>query len=314
MLEKILITGIAGFLGSNLTKKLATKGYDVFGVDDLSAGEMNFIPKEFFQQENHSRAFRMSDFSDDSILNDIKNKKYDVIIHLAAQPRVGYTVDNPYLSNDTNVSKSLKLLECARDNVRRFINISSSAVYGDNLIPTHENYTLKPQSPYALQKMTMEKYCELFSNLYGLDTVSIRPFNIFGPNQKGDGAYSTAVSAWMYAIKNNEPLRSDGTGEQTRDMVYVDNVVDIITRALEHSSFFNGNVFNAGTGTSISNNLILDWFRKNFPNCQVNSAPARLGDVLNTKADISRTKDVLGYSPIVDFWEGIELTRRWMNI
>lgn len=315
MRQKILITGIAGFLGSNLCKRLVEEGHDVYGVDDLSAGDVNFIPPSFFQQKNE-RGFEVCDFTNDYILNQIKNQKFDTIIHLAAQPRVGYTVEYPYDSNETNVSKSLKLLEASRGNVKRFVNMSSSAVYGEaQYYPTPEHHALCPASPYALQKMTMEKYCAMFSSLYKMDTVSIRPFNIFGPNQKGTSPYSTAVSAWLWAIKEGRPLRSDGSGEQSRDMVYVDNVVDIINRTVKHSSYsFEGEAFNVGTGVNISNNEILNWFKKEFPNCIINNAPARLGDVLVTKADISLAENILGYKPIVDFWQGLDLTRKWVGI
>jgi nucleoside-diphosphate-sugar epimerase len=308
MKQRILLTGIAGFIGSNLAKKLVEEGHNVFGVDDLSAGNAEYVP--------HGCRYAVGDFAHESIINSIKRQSYDIIIHLAAQPRVGYTVEHPYDSNEVNVSKSLKILEASKDNVKRFINMSSSAVYGQaNNYPTPEFHDLKPTSPYALQKMTMEKYCEMFSILYRMDTVSIRPFNVFGPNQKGNSPYATAVSAWLWAIKEGRPLRSDGTGNQSRDMVYVDNVVDVIVRAMNHDSYaFAGEAFNAGTGISTSNNEILAWFKKEFPSCKIEYAPPRLGDVHETRANILNAKYVLGYEPIVDFYDGLELTRKWIGI
>jgi len=317
MRQRVLITGIAGFLGSNLCKRLLDEGHDVYGVDDLSAGDSDFISSAFFQQqtvEKRHRGFEVCDFANDWILDQIKEQKFDIVIHLAAMPRVGYSVEYPYETNENNVSKSVKLLTACRDNVKRFINISSSAVYGNAFtVPTSELVVHKPESPYALQKSIMESYCNLFSSLYDMDTVSIRPFNIFGPNQRGSSAYATAVSAWFDAIKKGQPLRSDGTGEQSRDMVYVDNVVDIIVRCINFKQF-RGQAFNAGTGTSVSNNEILAWFKKEFPSCTIVNAPAREGDVMRTCADIVKTKVLLGYNPIVNFWDGLELTRKWLSI
>jgi nucleoside-diphosphate-sugar epimerase len=309
MKNRILITGIAGFLGSNLCSKLIEEGYDVYGVDNMSTGHIEFLPLYF----NQNRLI-ISDFSDDIILNKIKNYHYDIVIHLAAMPRVLYSIECPYETNENNVSKTVKLLDACRGNVKRFINISSSSVYGNaEIIPTPETTIHNPQSPYALQKSIIEKYCNLFSTLYDMDTVSIRPFNIFGPNQMGDSAYATAVSAWFSAIKSGQPLRSDGTGEQTRDMVYVDNVVDLIIRCINYEKF-RGEAFNAGTGFSVSNNEILNWFKNNFMNCKIINAPARIGDVMKTCADISLSQNVLEYTPIVNFWEGLELTRKWTGI
>lgn len=320
-MNKILITGIAGFIGSNLAKRLLDEGHDVYGVDDFSAGNPRFIPMSYWDQKgdiggsegSSHRGIPTSDFADFWTLRNLEKQLFDVVIHLAAQPRVGYTVEHPVESNDTNLTKSLALLNAAKGNVKRFINISSSSVYGDALeFPTYEEIQLDPRSPYALQKATMEKYCELYSQLYGMDTVSIRPFNVFGPNQLGSSPYSTAVSAWMWAAKEGRPLRSDGDGTQSRDMVYVDNVVDVIIRAMNYPHKLAGDAFNAGTGQSISNNEILDWFRKQFPGIQINSAPARLGDVDKTQADIQKSFAVLGYKPTVDFWEGLEKTREWV--
>lgn len=316
MKNRVLITGIAGFVGSNLAKRLLDEGHDVYGVDDLSAGNIRFVPTDFFRQDggDHGsyRGMETTDFASDTILRQIKKQKYDIVMHLAAQPRVLYTVEHPYDSNETNVSKSLKLLEACKGNVKRFINTSSAAVYGSGKLPMQEDQATDPVSPYALQKLTMEKYCEMFSHLYKMDTVSIRPFNIFGPNQIGTSPYSTAVSAWLWAVKEGRPLRSDGDGTQSRDLIYVDNVVDMYMELMSSRYFFNGETFNAGTGTAISNNEILDWFRKEYPSCQVVNAPSRLGDVVKTQADILYPQMILKYNPKVKFWDGLERTRQWV--
>lgn len=310
MSYRILVTGIAGFLGSNLYSKLINENCDIYGVDNLSSGFINNLPRAFFL----SNRFFLRDFSNDFILNKIKNNHFDIVIHLAASPRVAYSIEEPYKTNENNVSKTVKLLSACKDKVKRFINISSSSVYGDAvIIPTPENLIHNPQSPYALQKSIIENYCTLFSKLYDMDTVSIRPFNIFGPNQTGNSAYATAVSAWFSAIKSEIPLRSDGTGEQTRDMIYVDNIVDLIIKCINYDKF-RGEAFNAGTGISVSNNEILNWFKINYPNCQIINAPARLNDVMNTCADINLSQNILNYKPLVSFWEGLELTKQWNEL
>lgn len=304
---RFLITGGAGFIGSNLVKRLLDEGHDVTVVDNMSGGEIAFLPKGF---DN----FFIHDFTSDFVLDKIKAKEFDVVMHLAAKPRVGYSVEQPFDSNDTNVAKTLKLLEACRGNIKRFVNTSSSSVYGDaEMLPTHEGCNRdNPQSPYALQKDITERYCKLFSQLYGLETVSVRPFNVFGPNQRGDNPYATAVSAWFGAVHDGRPLRSDGTGEQSRDVTYVDNVVDIMYRCATYPGVFYGDAFNAGTGFSITNNEILEWFKKTYPDCQITHAPARKGDVMKTCADISKAESVLGYKVLVPFWEGVERTRQWV--
>lgn len=305
MSKKCLVTGCAGFIGSNLTKRLLNEGWDVTGVDDLSAGHPEFLPNKFDK-------WYVQDFTSQIIIDQISSKKFDVIFHLAAKPSVPYSMEYPYLANDTNVNKTVKLLEVSVGNVKRFINTSSSAVYGNaHTKPTHEEIHHDPQSPYALQKSITEKYCKMFSMLYGLDTVSIRPFNVFGPNQYGNSPYATAICAWFSAIKNNKSLRSDGTGEQARDMTFVDNVVDIMYHCGIREQNFEGRAYNAGTGYSISNNEILSWFKENYPKCEIVSAPERPNEIMRTCADIDRARKELGYEVKVGFWEGLERTKEW---
>ena len=302
---KVLVTGGLGFIGSNLVDKLISEGYDTDIVDDLSNGEKAFA-------NVHCSNVFVCDFVDDSILSKIKKQKYDCVFHLAAKPRVGYSVDFPYLSNETNVSKTVKLLEACKNNVSRFINTSSSSVYGDaKTLPTSEIESHKPASPYALQKSITEQYCNMFSLLYGLDTVSVRPFNVFGPNQKAGDAYSTAVSSWLKCVKDNKPLRFDGTGEQSRDMIHVDDVVNIFYKCMRYKSKFNGEAFNAGTGISTSNKRIFEWFKSKFGNISVNYAPFREGDVMHTLASIDKAHNDLGYIPTRGFFEGLESTCEW---
>ena len=181
-------------------------------------------------------------------------------------------------------------------------------------MPTPIEYPKDPQSPYAWQKSCIEDLISLFSKLYNLDAVSLRYFNVFGPGQFGDSAYSTAISAWCHAIKNGTALRKDGTGEQSRDMCYIDNVVDANIMALRFPGYFNGNRYNIACGERVTNNEILDFLRNKIKDIKIHEAPFRAGDVMHTLADIEDSCQVLGYSPKIKFWEGLEKTLEWWNI
>lgn len=305
---RVLITGAAGFIGSNLYARCVAEGWKVVGVDDLSNGHLEFLP------EVHD--CYLCDFSNEAVLTDIEMGKYDVVFHIAAVPRVSYSVEHPLETNDVNVSRTLKLLDRCRGNVKRVVFASSSSVYGGadvSLGPTHENHPKNPKSPYALQKSIIEDYLSLYEELYGLDSVCLRFFNVFGPNQLGDSPYATAVSAWLSAIKKGKPMRSDGDGEQSRDMCYVDNVVDACVKAAQAQGPIRGRCYNVACGDRTTNNEILRYLMKRYPTATVQSAPTRPGDVKHTHADVRRAKDELGYVPLVRFWEGLERTIEWVE-
>lgn len=304
VVKSACVTGCAGFIGSHLVDKLFELGWKVDGIDDLSGGDLkNLNIKKL-------RTFSQIDFADPNSLDFIRNSKHDVVFHLAARPRVSYSVENPTETNMVNLHKSVQLLEAAKNGkVGRVVFSSSSSVYGGaDLLPTPASYRKNPKSPYALQKSVVEDYCKLFSSLYGLDTISLRYFNVFGPRAKGDGPYATAVSAWISAIKNGTPLRSDGSGDQSRDMCYVDNVVSANILAANHTGKFAGETFNVACQESVTNNQVLAWFTKKWPEAKIKTASWRPGDVMHTLADISDTSSVLGYKPLVRFWDGLEIT------
>lgn len=303
---KILVTGGAGFIGSHLADRLLHEGNEVHIIDDLSNGHVEFTPK--------GCRTLYSDIADKSALSYVRQIGFDVVYHLAALPRVSYSVEHPSETNDTNVGKTVALLEACRDNIGRFVFTSSSSVYGDAQVkPTPENSPLNPLSPYALQKVIGEKYCEMFSDLYGMDTACIRPFNIFGPRQLANGPYGTVVSSWLHAIKHGKELRLDGDGSQTRDMTHVSNVVDVFVRVGSYKGKLSGHAFNAATGTSVSNNQIMAYLLSKFPDAQkrVVNAPWRAGDVLATQADISIIRNNLGFELITDFIKGLQETIDW---
>lgn len=307
MSKNVLITGGAGFIGSNLVERAINEGWNVTVVDDLSGGKFEFIEK-----------FKLScffgDFVNASIVDRIKHQQFDVVFHLAAMPRVGYSVDHPVETNDTNVSKTLKLLDACRGNIERFVFASSSSVYGGaDVLPTIESAPKNPKSPYALQKSIIEEYLKLWDDLYGMDSAAMRFFNVFGPNQLGSSPYSTAVSAWLTAIKHNKPMRSDGDGTQTRDMCYVDNVTEALVLAAKSKDKLHANAFNVACNESTSNNQILQHLTKRYPSAIVQMSPWRPGDVMHTLADVTKAKEQLGYEPVVKFWDGLERTIKWIE-
>ena len=305
-MSKALVTGGAGFIGSHLADRLLREGHQVTVIDDLSNGRMEFVSSGVNAM--------FADVGDASTLRFVQQARFDIVFHLAAKPRVPYSVEHPAETNDENVGKTVRLLEACRGNIGRFVFTSSSSVYGNTqVLPTPESASRDPKSPYALQKMIGEDYCASFSDLYNMDTACVRPFNVFGERQLANGVYGTVISSWLHAIKHDEELRSDGDGSQTRDLTHVSNVVDVFMRVAAYKGNLRGEAFNAGTGVSVSNKEILRYFAQKHPEIQarVRNAPWRLGDVRATRADITACQKILGYQPTMDFWKGLELTREW---
>ena len=309
MTRHALVTGAAGFIGSNLCRKLLQEGWKVTGVDDLSSGHLELV------QGLKGLTLVVNDFASEPIVESVESGDFDVVFHVAAVPRVSYSVENPADTTLNNVSKTVKLMESCRGKIDRFVFSSSSSVYGGaEVMPTPVDQPRDPKSPYAWQKSSVEDLLRMFGNLYDFDSVCLRYFNVFGPNQYGDSPYSTAISAWCHAVKEGLPLRKDGTGEQSRDMCYVDNVVDVNIRAANHEGTFRGEAFNVACGDRTSNNQILARFQEKFGDLNINQAPFRPGDVMHTQADISETERVFGYKPLVRFWDGLEKTFEWWDI
>lgn len=330
---RCLVTGGAGFIGSHLVDKLVGEGHKVDVVDDMSAGalenlesnHLRVIPmallSEFEKLEAVARDGRtvlvmQGDFSDDLVLDRIKRGFYTHVFHVAAIPRVSFSVENPVVTTDVNILRTVKLIHaCVGTKVQRIVFSSSSSVYGgDAPMPTPPSAAKSPKSPYALQKSVIEDFLRMAATLYGLDSTSLRYFNVFGPRQMGNSPYSTAMAAWCDAIKSGNVLRSDGSGEQSRDLCFVDNVVQANILAAKSMDKLNGEVFNVACGERTSNNEILEEMRRRFPDIQVNHAPWRPGDVMHSHADISETTRVLGYKPEVRFWDGFEITLKWWGL
>ena len=334
-MKTALVTGGCGFIGSNLVKELVKLGWQVDIVDNMSNGHLELLDglklrilmngsfytayriQDSIERKEKEVLVVQDDFSDDNILSAVYNGEYDVVFHLAAMPRVSYSVENPAETTFENITKTTKLIEAAAlGDLKRFVMSSSSSVYGNSrVLPTKESCKKDLQSPYAWQKSAIEDFAVLANKLYNLDITCLRYFNVFGPGQYGNSPYSTAVSAWCHAIKTNQECRSDGDGEQSRDMVHVDNVVSANILAAQRKESFKGECYNIGCNRKVSNNEILEVLKERFGDkVKVKHAPVRAGDVKHTLADVSKAKQDFGYEPLVYFWEGLEKTIQWWNI
>lgn len=306
IVHSVVITGGCGFIGSNLLRHCLRQGWHVVAIDDMSNGHREFLPT------GESFELVIDDFSSDYTLKLIESRQPDIVFALAANPRVPYSVDHPAETHENNVLRTIKLLESCRHNVGRVIFSSSCSVYGNATeLPTPESARLRPMSPYALQKFEVESYLRMFYDLYGLDSVSLRFFNVYGPHALGDSPYTTALAAWLKAIRDGRPMRSDGNGSQRRDLIHVDDVCSAMVAAALREKKFNGDQINIGTGKSVSNMQILTKLREMFPGSTYVSAPWRLGDVMSTEADITKACSELGWEPKVDFWDGMRTTAEW---
>ena len=312
-MKTAIVTGGAGFIGSNMTLRLLNEGWEVGVIDNMSTG-IDLHVKEI---EAAGGKFWNESYGSGKVDMIMAEYKPDAVFHFAAIPRVVYSIEQPVETNDNNVQETLKLLKSCEGRVGRFIFSSSSSVNGDTDVrPTPTTLKRRPKSPYALQKAVVEDYCRLWSELYGLDTVSLRYFNVFGPRQYGDSAYSTVISAWCNNAIDRKPLRLDGTGEASRDFCYIDNVVEANLLAAACDKKFSGDVFNIAGGEVNTVNDVLDCFRRRLAKEQfvIEHAPARIGDVFATEANLTTSKEVLGYEPLVDFDEGLKRTFDWWKL
>ncbi len=309
---RFIVTGSNGFIGQNTCRRLTELGHDVIGVDDLSSGTpANGVGG--VQYHAHSVV------DADWLERLLENTGPDAVLHLAAKPRVPYSVQNPLRSAEANVMGTLSVLNAILKSRlmgrTRLVFASSSAVCGDaSVLPTPEAYPSNPQSPYALAKLHGEQWCDIFHRLYGLDVVSLRYFNVFGPGGLFGGAYSTVLSAWSYHLfvdPSYQPFL-EGDGTQTRDFCFVDNVVQANIAALTRERGFAADVLNVGQGEAHSMLEVKDVLEqvagRELP---LERRPPRVGDVAHTLADISRAREELGFEPSTDFYTQVERTAIW---
>ena len=289
---RCVVTGGAGFIGSNLVDKLIDDGHEVIIFDNYSTGKKeNVNPKaKFFLVDiSHQPSFEHKTMKD--IMSGV-----DVVFHLAAKARVQPSIENPIEYHNTNVNGTLNMLDaCRRYGVKRFIFSSSSSVYGDvEQLPTPEEQELNPMSPYALHKLQGEQYCKLFSELYDLETVCLRYFNVYGERQNTEGAYCLVMGIFAGQLLNGEPMTINGDGENRRDFTYVGDVVDANIRCATNLGVeFNGEAFNIGNGDNRSVNQIANLLSEDGD--RVNRAPVI--EPKETLADNSKAKRVLGWKP-----------------
>ena len=323
---RALVTGGCGFIGSAVVNRLVAEGDIVDIVDDLSNGDpsnldckFNAVPPTLLSHypknaEINAALLITGDFADRKILMKIKEGVYDVIYHLAANPRVGYSVAKPVESNETNLHKSVALFKVAADSKTRVVFSSSSAVYGhpENL-PTLEDDKKTPESPYGLQKLLCEQYLDLFSRMHDMDAISLRYFNAYGPKALGTSPYSTAIAAWCNALHDGKPLRSDGDGEQTRDMVYIGDIVEANFLAGRSSTKFRSVKVNVATGKRYSNNQILEMLRERVGDLKITHAESRPGDVKDTLGSTELSEKILNFKPSTSLELGLDKTLEWWS-
>jgi nucleoside-diphosphate-sugar epimerase len=301
-----LVTGGAGFIGSHLAEELVRRGERVRVVDSLITGKranLDHLPAVEFLE---------GDLADLDVARRAV-RGVDYVLHQAAIPSVPRSVDDPITSNRANIDASLNVLVAARDaGVRRVVYAGSSSAYGDTpTLPKDETMPTAPLSPYALQKLVAEQYCQMFTRLYGLETVTTRYFNVFGPRQDPSSPYSGVISLFISALCEGRQPSIHGDGEPTRDFTYVATVVDGVLRACTAPAA-SGEVINVATGGRISLNHLFRTVR-DYLGARVEPiyGPVRAGDVRDSQASIDKARRLLGYEPIVSFEKGLEHTVNW---
>ena len=308
-MDSYLVTGGAGFIGSNIVHELVERGEKVRIVDNFSTGDRQNISDVLGEIEVIDADIRDLE-SMRSAMEDV-----DFVLHHAALPSVARSVSEPIIANEINVTGTLNLLVAARDaGVKRFIYAASSSAYGDTLVhPKNEEMNPSPLSPYAISKLAGEHYCKAFYRIYGLETVSLRYFNVFGPKQDPASEYSAVIPIFINAMLKGKPITIYGNGEQSRDFTYVQNVVNanlLACRALDAA----GEVINVACDNEISlNQLVLAIEEELDTRVRRVYAQPRAGDVMHSRADISKAGSLLGYEPAVAFDEGLKKTVAWFR-
>ncbi|MBA7711915.1 UDP-N-acetylglucosamine 4-epimerase [subsurface metagenome] len=293
-MAKIIVTGGAGFIGSNLTDALIEKGHDVLIIDNLTTGKReNINPKaKFFEADLRN-------------FNEIRPlfEGVDFVFHEAALPRIPLSIEKPIETNDINIKGTLNALVAAKEaGVKKFIYASSSSALGGTAeLPMKEDASCNPLNPYALQKYVGELYCKIFFDIYKLPTVSLRYFNVYGPRQPRVGAYTPVIGIFLTQKKEGKPLTITGDGEQTRDFSYVSDVVRANILAMESDRIGQGEVINIGAGKKHSVNEIAE-----MVGGESTHIPLRPGEMRDTLADTSKAKELLGWQPEVALEEGIK--------
>ncbi len=303
----VLITGGAGFIGSNLARALLARGDEVRIIDDLSSGRLSNLTPILDQL-----TFMKGDIRNAEQVTEIMTG-VDYVLHQAALPSVARSVDNPLLSNDVNVNGCLNVLNVARQvGVKRLVFAASSSAYGETaVLPKVETMAPKPQSPYGVAKLACEYYLQAFHHVYGLETVSLRYFNVFGARQAPDSAYAAVIPLFVTLMMNGQRPTVNGDGLHSRDFCYIDNVVEANLKALTAPNA-PGKVYNVAVGGRYT---LMDLIAAINETLGTDIAPIhgpeRAGDIRHSQADITAAQRDLGYSAAIDFGEGLRRTIGW---
>jgi len=306
-MDKFLVTGGAGFIGSNICRKLVSEGCFVRVVDNFLTGKRGNLTGVMDRID-----FVEGDMGDAEVARAVV-KDVEVVLHQGALPSVPRSVDDPALTHRHCVDATFTLLLAARDaGVKRFVYAASSSAYGDTpTLPKVETMPASPLSPYAAAKLVGEYYCSVFSKVFGLETVSLRYFNFFGPYQDPTSQYAAAIPAFVTAILKGRPPTIYGDGEQSRDFTYVDNVVEANLLAAR-AARTEGQVVNVACGEAVTVNQIVDMINESAgKRVEPEYTDPRPGDVKHSLADITAARKLIGYKPVVAFREGLERAIEW---
>ncbi len=306
-----IVTGGAGFIGSHVTESLLNTDHKVIVIDDFSLGKEENLAH---LKENKNLTIVKRSITEN--LLDILTPEINAIFHLAALPRVQFSIQYPQETHHVNINGTLNLLEaCRKAGIKRFIFSSSSAIYGNQeKLPIQEEMKPLPLSPYALQKLAGEYYCKLYQEIYGLETISLRYFNVYGPRQNTEGTYANLIPKCISLVEKNTPPQIYGNGEQTRDFIFVSDVVDanLLAAAAKNQQCF-GEAFNIGSGKNFSVKNVIEEIVKRSRKKIIPLYNPPVIEPRDTLAGISKAKELLSWEPKISFEKGIEETYRFFS-